>query len=144
LENEPDRSNAQVNPVHWRVAAVVAGANLPAIRASRSAPRRRYREDEATFIEIDAGDEKTGNPDQYSGKLGDAHGLYPRFQDVVDTRKPENHARFNYFFLDIRKLRRAADHSAKKSGALPTLDAGEPLFRRNSSPPLKLSTIRAC
>jgi hypothetical protein len=88
---------------------VVTGTYFAALRTPRPSPRRFHREDDASFFKIDTCDKKTGNSDQYSGKLGDAHGFTPGFLSfVANVRKPENRALFNMYGVEWSKLRRGA------------------------------------
>jgi len=73
FKNEPGFTDSQMNPAYRLMTVVVARADLSASRTARFAPRRLQRKYETMPIEVDAGDEKTGNPDKNSGKLGDAH-----------------------------------------------------------------------
>ena len=105
---------------------VVTGAYPPTPRTARQAPGRFHREDDTDLFEVDSGDEKTGDPYQNSGKLGDGHVFLHAFGVLVDTKKHGKRALFNLLCAECQKLRRGQAQAAGKGSQLPTLDAGEP------------------
>jgi hypothetical protein len=105
---------------------VVSGTNSPALAAAGLTPGRLYLNDETSLSQIDTGNEKIGNSDQNSGKLGYAHG-FPFLSEVfVNIRKNGKSCVFIYTGNESRKFRRAFGQTAATGSRLPTLDAGEP------------------
>jgi hypothetical protein len=101
-----------VNPADWIATAIVAGANLSATGTARPVPGRLHRKDDTNFLEIDAGNEKTGDPDQDSGKLGDAHCFPSAFRGFGRHQKALKTVRFSIYWglyeenSDWKRLRR--------------------------------------
>ena len=97
LDDEPDHADPEVDPADRIVTMVIAGSDLSAAGTSRLAPRRLHRKDDTDLLEVDTGDEKTGDPDQNSGKLGDAHGFLPAFGRFSKHQKALKTVRFSIF-----------------------------------------------
>ena len=104
FEDEPDRADTEVNPADWITTAVVAGADLPAAGTARPAPGRLHREDDTDLLKIYSGDEKTGDSDQDSGKLGDAHGFFPAFGRFCEHQKARKTVRFQFIGAVMKEI----------------------------------------
>ena len=78
FEYEPDGSKVEVDPSS-RLPLVVARCDLSALGTSRQPPGRFHCGYEAEIFETNAGYEKTGDPYENFGKLGDAHVVSPDF-----------------------------------------------------------------
>jgi len=74
LEEDPECSDPEVDPASGR-SLVIARCDLAAAGAAWQPPAGPDPRDEAEVDKEDVGDEKIGDPDEDSGKLGDAHCL---------------------------------------------------------------------
>jgi len=70
----------EMNPTYGLALAIVAWTDPAALRTTRFSPCRCHSENDKCSLKAHVVDEKTGNPDQCSGKFSDAHGfLWPFF-----------------------------------------------------------------
>jgi hypothetical protein len=104
FEDESYRADAEVDPTNRLVPMVVSGTNSPPLAAAGPTPGRLYLNDETSLPQIDTGNEKIGNSDQKSGKLGYAHG-FPFLSEVfVNIRKNGKSCVFIYTGNESRKF----------------------------------------
>ena len=100
FEDEPHRADTEMYPPDRFAAMVVPGTYPPALRAARQTPGRLHRQNDTIFPEVDSCNEKTGNPNQNSGKLCDAH-VSPLLSEVlVDIQKHGKPCAFQFFGAD--------------------------------------------
>jgi hypothetical protein len=89
-----------MHPSDRFAAMIVPRTYPPALRAARQTPGRFYRQNDTLFAKIDSGNEKTGDSNQDSGKLCDAH-VFSLLQGVlVDTKKQGKPCAFQFFGAD--------------------------------------------
>jgi len=128
FEDDSHSAEPEMYPTRWILAMIVTWANLAAPRTTRFFPGRSDADDDTIALKSDGGYEKIGDIDKNSGKLVDAHVVFPVLDFVVKPKKQKNHALFNLSAMFGTKLWWGAARTANWCVQLPTLNAGEPIF----------------
>jgi len=126
LEDEPDLSDAKVDPSNWFVTMIVSRADLPALGTARFLPGWPYQYDERVTVKMEAFDENAGDPDQFSDKLGGAHGFLLAFSCCGKHQKAGKTVRISIFWNKSVRNKMGMCQFSQEALSLPTMNAGEP------------------
>jgi hypothetical protein len=108
FEDDPGCANVEVDPPSPLGPVIIAGTSLAAAGTSGFSPRWLHAEYDGEALEGDICDDSSGNPDEYSGKLGDAHCFPFSFWGLGKHQKVRKTVRISIFrsYFDEKSGRR--------------------------------------